>query len=462
MNKWPEYKTYVYIALIVGVLFVFLTPPFQSPDEDSHFKKSYQVANGHLYTTVHKGKRGNYFPKQMIKYIDNKTKYMSKLDKKYSYSEMVGEQYEHLDYSKKEFQDYSTSKVIPVAYTAPAIGIVFSKVVAHIFNINMVSTVYMLYFARIFSLVLAIVLTALAIKITPVMKKTFLVVSLIPMCIFLNSMVSYDNILMPLSLLSLSIILDITYGKRNITKKDIIILSLIGTVLLNVKTVYFFMYLLMFGIPVKKFGVKSDKIKSALKIIGIILALTLVFKFPLLLQKVSSSDNSAKKQLAYVLSHPIKYITILFTNIKDQRLFYLNTTVGTFGLIDTYLPISVIVFIYINIFVTALVDGSSDKIKVDKVIKILSVVYVMICAISIYTALYVTWTPQVFKKIGSNEITGVQGRYFLPLVMPLLLVFSNSKIKDNKFFKVVRDNYLLLPIIFLVLSLNIVLIRFWI
>ncbi len=462
MGKWPEHKIYVYIALIIGVFFIFLTPPFQSPDEDSHFKKSYQVANGHFYPVAHDGKLGNYFPKQMLDYIKEKIAYRSKLDKKYSYSEMLLEQYDNMDYTKKNFQEYSTSNIIPITYIAPASGIIFSKLVAHIFDLDMISTVYMLYFARIFSLILSVILTTIAIKKTPVMKKTFLVVALIPMCVFLNSMVSYDNVLIPLSLLSLAMILDITYVKKKIEKKDIIVLSLIGTVLLNVKTVYFFMYLLMFGIPFKKFGLKKDKIKIALKIIGIVLLLTLIFKFPLIIQKVSSSDANAKKQIAFVLSHPIKYMSILLNNIEYQRLFYLNTTVGTFGLIDTYLPISVIVFIYINIFVTALVDGSSDKIKVDKVIKILSVVYVMICAISIYTALYVTWTPQVFKKIGSNEITGVQGRYFLPLVMPLLLVFSNSKIKDNYFFRIVRENYLLLPILFLVLSLNIVLIRFWI
>ena len=48
MNNWTEQRVYVYIALIVGILFVFLTPPFQSPDEDSHFKRSYQIAKGNI------------------------------------------------------------------------------------------------------------------------------------------------------------------------------------------------------------------------------------------------------------------------------------------------------------------------------------------------------------------------------------------------------------------------------
>ena len=52
MNNWTEQRVYVYIALIVGILFVFLTPPFQSPDEDSHFKRSYQIAKGNIYPPI--------------------------------------------------------------------------------------------------------------------------------------------------------------------------------------------------------------------------------------------------------------------------------------------------------------------------------------------------------------------------------------------------------------------------
>ena len=88
MSKWSEQKIYVYIALIFGVLFVFLTPPFQSPDEDSHFKKTYMVSKGVLYPTVKKQKSGNYIPKEMDEYINHKLEYMGKTEQKYEYSEL--------------------------------------------------------------------------------------------------------------------------------------------------------------------------------------------------------------------------------------------------------------------------------------------------------------------------------------------------------------------------------------
>ena len=102
-----------------------------------------------------------------------------------------------------------------------------------------------------------------------------------------------------------------------------------------------------------------------------------------------------------------------------------------------------------------------EKIKIGKWMKIFVIIFVILCTIGIYTALYIVWTPQIAGKIGSNEITGVQGRYFLPLIMPLLLLLCNIRIRDNKFFKIVRDNYLLIPIISLVVSLCMVFMRFW-
>ena len=50
-------------------MFVFLIPPFQSPDEDSHFKRSYQISKGNFYPIEKNHEMGNYFPEEMLLYI---------------------------------------------------------------------------------------------------------------------------------------------------------------------------------------------------------------------------------------------------------------------------------------------------------------------------------------------------------------------------------------------------------
>lgn len=465
MEKFSIEKKYLYIALIFGILFVFIVPPFQSPDEDSHFKKAYQVSKGKLYPEVKKNVIGNYFPTEMLNYIKTKTKYIGNRDKKYKYSEMVLDQYTKLNYEERKFTSYSTVSVTPIAYLVPATGIVFSKICARIFDLESVNTAYMLYFARFFSIIFMSFIMYLSIKITPVFKRTFAVFGLIPMVIFLGSVISYDSLLISLTTLALSIILKITYDDKlkKVPNNYIITLILIGVVLLNVKGLYFLLYILLFLIPVKKVGNIKKMTRIALIIILSILAITLVIKIPfLLLPKIKTDVNYASKQLNFVIHNPIKYSGILIDNIINQRFFQLSSIVGVFGLIDTYNPFVIICFTYIWLIMVSISDGVCDKIKINGKFKILLIIYILFIIISVYSAMYINWTPAINgHKIGEADISGVQGRYFLPILLPILLLFSNKKIKRYTFIEKIRNNIFMPCIVILLVSTMTILFRYW-
>lgn len=465
MEKFSIEKKYLYIALIFGILFVFIVPPFQSPDEDSHFKKAYQVSKGKLYPEVKKNVIGNYFPTEMLNYIKTKTKYIGNRDKKYKYSEMVLDQYTKLNYEERKFTSYSTVSVTPIAYLVPATGIIFSKICAKIFDLESVNTAYMLYFARFFSIIFMSFIMYLSIKITPVFKRTFAIFGLIPMVIFLGSVISYDSLLISLTTLALSIILKITYDDKlkKVPNNYIITLILIGVVLLNVKGLYFLLYILLFLIPVKKVGNIKKMTRIALIIILSILAITLVIKIPfLLLPKIKTDVNYASKQLNFVIHNPIKYSGILIDNIINQRFFQLSSIVGVFGLIDTYNPFVIICFTYIWLIMVSISDGVCDKIKINGKFKILLIIYILFIIISVYSAMYINWTPAINgHKIGEADISGVQGRYFLPILLPILLLFSNKKIKRYSFIEKIRNNIFMPCIVILLVSTMTILFRYW-
>ena len=465
MEKFSIEKKYLYIALIFGILFVFIVPPFQSPDEDSHFKKAYQVSKGKLYPEVKKNVIGNYFPTEMLNYIKTKTKYIGNRDKKYKYSEMVLDQYTKLNYEERKFTSYSTVSVTPIAYLVPATGIIFSKICAKIFDLESVNTAYMLYFARFFSIIFMSFIMYLSIKITPVFKRTFAVFGLIPMVIFLGSVISYDSLLISLTTLALSIILKITYDDKlkKVPNNYIITLILIGVVLLNVKGLYFLLYILLFLIPVKKVGNIKKMTRIALIIILSILAITLVIKIPfLLLPKIKTDVNYASKQLDFVIHNPIKYSGILIDNIINQRFFQLSSIVGVFGLIDTYNPFVIICFTYIWLIMVSISDGVCDKVKINGKFKILLIIYILFIIISVYSAMYINWTPAINgHKIGEADISGVQGRYFLPILLPILLLFSNKKIKRYSFIEKIRNNIFMPCIVILLVSTMTILFRYW-
>lgn len=465
MKIFKEEKIYVYIALFFGLLFVFFTPPFQSPDEDSHFTRSYLISKGNFYPMTKNKKLGNNIPLEMNNYIQEKLKYIGNRNQKYSFSEMVNDQYNLMNYEKKIFKDYSTSNVIPIAYVAPATGIFFSKIVAKIFNMSSISTSYMLYFGRLFSLIMSIFIVYNAIKITPVFKKTMVAVASIPMFIYLSSMITYDNLLNSLTLLAISIMLKLIYDKsvKSINWKYMLAISIIGVVLLNVKTIYSLIFLLIFFIPKEKFKNKKEKITKFSIMIGIVLLFTILLKLPYLFLKTGATSSLAGKQLAFIFSNPFKYANILYSNIVCQRNFQLTSLIGLFGLIDTYMPIPVIFIYYLYLFLIGLSEGVVNKHKITNKMKIVIIISFILIVTAIYTIMYISWTPVILNgKIGTKDISGVQGRYFIPIIFPLLMTLSSKKIKKLHIFDKICNNYLLIPIISLTISIFVIIVRFWV
>ncbi len=71
------------------MIFILLMPPFQSPDEDSHFKKAYVLAEGNAFPDSENGTTGYYLPTEMVEYISDVVKANSDLDCKFTYREIM-------------------------------------------------------------------------------------------------------------------------------------------------------------------------------------------------------------------------------------------------------------------------------------------------------------------------------------------------------------------------------------
>ena len=85
-----------------------------------------------------------------------------------------------------------------------------------------------------------------------------------------------------------------------------------------------------------------------------------------------------------------------------------------------------------------------DSGMFEKRDKILSVVSMLLVILLIFTSEYLTWTD-----VGSFTIQGIQGRYFIPLVVPFLVLVHLKELKYdfNKLFY-----YLFLMMLFVNIS----------
>ena len=470
MFKLEPHKFFIYCALIFGMIFMMLTPPFQSPDENSHFKKAYAISNGDFYPISRDGNIGYEIPVEMENYINDKLKMAGNKNNKYTFDEMTLDDLSEKDYSEKNLMDFSTIYVTPLAYIAPSLGILFARITTNIIGLNNISATNMLYFARFFSLMLYIIIIAKAIKITPILKKTFCFIGLIPMSLSLASAVSYDNFLIPVCMLATAIIFKLIFDDnvKTISLKYLVTLGIIGFILLSIKTVYITILFPLIFVPKSKYG---ENIKQIIKSIGIILVIALSLyilnKIPTIGVIRTSSTNAVNDQINFVISQPFTYLRILWDTLIQNRHFYFTSLFGVFGLLDTYV-LTVFIVAYAIAFLLVIISDLSiaDK-KFNWKYKLLAFLGTCASVFGIFLAMYIYWTSDNFDGgVGSNIINGVQGRYFLPLIPLVMVIFSNSWLQKNE--KVdsilhgILNNTYIVSFCMLTVSSLAILLRFWV
>lgn len=437
INKIKIENLFLIVSILIGMLLIFIVPPFQSPDEDSHFLKSYLISEGKFYPKQYGDKIGYKISKNLNYYIMNKKEMMGDFETKYSYKELYNDQLLSFSYKEKEFKNISTDQTSIVAHIVPAIGIKIASFIGSFNDGKSVGPAVLLQFARFACLFIYSIVGFFAIKITPKFKKSFFAILMLPSSLFLRSMVTYDSLLLVVVALSLAKMLQIYCDKNyNFKKMDMVLFIICGYILLNIKTVYSFVFLLMFFIPSEKFGGKKNKVKYFLIMITVVLFITLVLKIPYL--KLNVQVNSLiNEQKKFVLSNILIFIKIIILNIINQFKIQSYWMVGTYGLLDTYMPVLIIYIIYFYLFLIIIYDIFSEQIKLPVACSAIYLAFVILSIITIYGSMYLEWTPVVLNKIGGNSIEGVQGRYFLPYLFIIPLIFSNKyicrpRIENNK------------------------------
>ena len=76
----PE-KIFVVIALFFGMLFAFVNPPFQAPDENAHLVKAWGFSLGSVNFKMQNGKSGQIMPVSLINFMDKYKKIRGQNDK---------------------------------------------------------------------------------------------------------------------------------------------------------------------------------------------------------------------------------------------------------------------------------------------------------------------------------------------------------------------------------------------
>jgi uncharacterized membrane protein len=451
----PE-TLFLIIGLIYGLGFLFINPPLLGVDnEGEHFDKALYLSDGYVIPKILDHHAGYYVPEGAYN-LEVEFYTLNDMHEKIKINDIFLLLYQPLKEYNKVFTDNSpilnapftsVSFVAVVTYSpVPYLASAFAMIIGKVLNF---SPIVLMYIGRLANLLVWIFFIYMAIRITPVHKWVFLLLSLMPMTILLGASLSADSFTIAISFLVIAVFLNYAFNnnKKEIEVKDLGILFILTLMLALSKQTYFFLIFLFFLIPVNKFGnmKKMVIVFSVLFLLG--LELSIIWNLAVIQYYIPAYPSiSIQGQLSFILSNPLNFIKVLINTIFTNFILTNNNTtsfVGDFGN-NIYSFLIVLLYIFMLTF-TALLDKTNIIINNKKKIIIL-VTYITIFTL-ICISMYLTATP-----VGQKIIWGMDvGRYLIPIAPLLFLLFYNNKIKFN-----IKNGFNIIIISSIIVSLTIV------
>ncbi len=184
-------------------------------------------------------------------------------------------------------------------------------------------------------------------------------------------------------------------------------------------------YLFFLFLPNYKIKKKWAWITLGIVVLGILM-IFLVGREPLIqrILEIFLSTQKVEKVLPYVVN-PLNALMLFLRTLKVNGWFYLSSIVGYFGwfnfrLNNIYILSYTIIALYIIL--------NSQLIKSNWFVKTASLSGIIIGMLGVFLAMFLYWSSSSLYFID-----GVQGRYFIPFLIPFaILLMTSKKKKENK------------------------------
>lgn len=168
--------TFPVTALLFGLLFTFVTPPFQSPDEPAHFLRACQISEGRFFPEERDDRMGGMLPSPVVVMCDSFMRLRHGL--------VVSPV--QLRPEARVFADFAnTAMYAPVAYLPQASGITCARMVG-------ATPSGMLYAARLGNLCVWLLLISAAIRVAGVWSNMVVFGALLPAGLVISASASAD------------------------------------------------------------------------------------------------------------------------------------------------------------------------------------------------------------------------------------------------------------------------------
>ena len=416
-----RFMRWEYIAVIcfgiLGSLYLCIMPATSIPDEGAHYLRTYEIASGGMLSSHDEDGSGvSYLPLGIVPPVLQdpfRGEYSGIYRLQNSMRSYVAYPDDIVKYRNPNQALYS-----PLSYIPQVIGVFVMK---HFTN----NTLTVFYAGRVTCLLVVILMLFFSVKWLPTGGRLMLVIAMLPM--FMQETISYASD----ASINIFPIFMIAYLYKLRSEEHIswwkgLIFAAITVIIALCKVVYLPFALLVFCLP--KEGFKSSKHAMVYKVGVFLLAVICNLAWLAIsmsyLVEINPGVNSVE-QIKFVLTHIPQFIQIVANTTFQNAGIWLEQLIGArLGWnnisLDTFLAYILMIILAIElIFRTEQEISGRD----NGIIKYMSIVIVLSVLALTYASLYVQWTP-----LRNTEIIGIQGRYFIPLLLPLGLILKRVKV----------------------------------
>lgn len=408
LSRLKTEYSFLAIWLLLGAVFLYSLPLFRAPDEDRHFYRACEVSfRQWVSDTNADGVGGSFLPMDGVE-----------LEKLSSDWQTYSENKDLQKISKGTvFEEYPNIALYsPVSFLPQAAGIFLARHVTE-------SVAAIAYAGRIFNWIFITAILFLAIRILPVGKEVAALVALMPMNIQESVSLAPDGQVVAVSLLIVALIVRLRHGQEDrMSAPQLVLLYVLAFLISQLKIVYLPFGLLYFLIPWERFGSRKKKLLHILLMAALAVGAGLGWLY-VCRRFLTTGGTDAGAQLSYIARNPIDYLYVLLRTVFEDGGGCAELMVGSLLGALSIPTVTLFVLLYLCVLFSRFSiqhrKQTREEIREDMVFGLVNVLLVLL----IYTSLYLQWVSPF-----ADKVIGVQGRYFIPLLLPLFFSLHNPSV----------------------------------
>lgn len=405
----PPDRFFLLSGLLFGLVLVFVTPPFQVPDEPAHLYRAWSVAEGKLVIPRGQGPVGAELPASLPRLAWALTGDLpGNPEAKIKRREILAWLDSPLDPAERIFVGFpNTALYTFVPYVPQAVAFGAGRILD-------APPLASFYGARLANLLVSTLLIAFAIRQAPALRWLLATVALTPMAVFERASISADAVTMAAGFVLAAVAARLAWGEEpteNERRRFFGVLILAAAILCLCKPAYVPLVAAAFLIPAARlpWGRREPAFVLYIALVGLAFAAGMANARigQTLVREGAGVDPQA--QIRDALAEPGRFLGIVARDyLVEHGGRYFAQMVGQLGWLETKLPMAFLMLYLGMIAAIGLADGGEVRVAAwQRGILLLAAVGTLVL---LSASQYAIWTPY-----GADRVEGLQGRYFLPV-----------------------------------------------